>query len=398
MKICVIVDDYLPDSTKIAAKMMHELAVEYKSQGHEVYVVTPDSYKKYQNLENHTEVLDGITIFRFPSGRLKNISKPIRLINECLLPFRALLHGRKIIKTWKCDLIIYYSPSIFWGYLVQKLKQKWKAKSYLILRDIFPQWAIDNGILRSNNPLTKFFLFIERLNYISADTIGLMSEGNLTWFKNYYKGNAHLEVLHNWVSDQPTVIKNFPVRKRLRIEDKTVFFYGGNIGYAQDMSQIIRLAKNLLHNKNAFFVLVGSGDEVELVRNSIQRESLTNIVLLEPLSQTEFKNTMSEFDIGLFCLNSNHTTHNFPGKILGYLVQSMPVLGSVNPGNDLKEVIESAKSGFVVESGDDQAFLNAAIQLMDTKVRNDCAINCKILLNQKFSVKNASKTILKIVK
>lgn len=398
MKICLIVDDYLPDSTKIAAKMMHELAVEYKSQGHEVYVVTPDSYKKYKNLENHTDVLDGITIFKFPSGRLKNISKPIRLINECLLPFRALFHGRKIFNTWKCDLIIYYSPAIFWGYLVQKLKLKWKAKSYLILRDIFPQWAIDNGILGSNNPLTKFFLFIEKLNYKSADTIGIMSEGNLTWFQNYYKGNAHLEVLYNWISDQKTVLKNFPVRKRLGIEDKIVFFYGGNIGHAQDMSQIIKLARNLVYKKNAFFVLIGSGDEVELVRNSIQSESLINIVLLDPVSQTEFKNTMAEFDIGLFCLNRNHTTHNFPGKILGYLVQSMPILGCVNPGNDLKGVINSAKSGFVVESGDDQAFLNAAIQLMDTKVRNDCAIKCKILLNQKFSVKNASKTILKIVK
>ncbi|MCG9875813.1 MAG: glycosyltransferase family 4 protein [Leptospiraceae bacterium] len=397
MKLCIIVDDYLPDSTKIAAKMMHELAIEYKSQGHEVYVVTPDSYKKYQNLENQIEVLDGITIFRFPSGRLKNISKPIRLINECLLPFRALFHGRNIFKTWKSDLIIYYSPSIFWGYLVHKLKQKWKARSYLILRDFFPQWAIDNGILQYNNPLTKFFLFIERLNYNSADTIGLMSEGNLAWFQNYYKGKAHLEVLYNWVSDQPIVIKDFPVRKRLGIEDKIVFFYGGNIGHAQDMSQIIRLAKNLLRKKNAFFVLVGSGDEVELVRNSIQSESLTNMVLLDPVSQTEFKNTMSEFDIGLFCLNRNHKTHNFPGKILGYLVQSMPVLGSVNPGNDLKEVIESAKSGFVVESGDDQVFLNAAIQLLDSEVRDNCAMNCRKLLNQKFSVKNASKTILKIV-
>lgn len=396
MKLCIIVDDFLPDSTKIAAKMMHELAVEYQSQGHDVYVITPDSYKKYGKLANHLDFHNGITIFRIPSGKLKNISKPIRLINEFLLPFRAWFHGRNVIKKWNCDLVIYYSPSIFWGYLVQKLKQKWNAKSYLILRDIFPQWAIDNGLLKLKSPITKFFLYFESQNYEAADTIGLMSDGNLRWFRNYYKGNAQLEVLYNWVSDFPVEIKQNTYRKRLGIEDKIVFFYGGNIGHAQDMSQILRLAKNLHENKNVYFVLVGLGDEVELVRNGIKRDSLSNMVLLDPVPQMEFKSMMAEFDVGLFCLNRSHSTHNFPGKILGYLVESMPILGSVNPGNDLKEVIETAKAGFVVEAGDDNGLLDAANQLLDSKVRRLCAMNCKKLIYERFSVKKASESIIKI--
>ena len=394
MKILLIVDDYLPESIKIAAKMMHELALEFKSQNHEVMVVTPDSYKKYSSSTNHIYNLDGLHIYRFPSGRLKNIPKIIRLINEFLLPYRAWYYGKKMFQNNKFDIIIYYSPSIFWGWLVKKLKKLWNAKTYLILRDIFPQWAIDNGILKKKSIITKLFLAAENLNYQPADKIGLMSQGNLKWFENYYKGNAKLEVLFNWVGDSPLKKSEKSYRNLLNLNNKIVFFYGGNIGHAQDMSQILRLAKNLLKHPEAIIVLVGSGDEVDLVRNTVTQESLTNLILLDPVSQDEFKSMLSEFDIGLFCLNPNHTTHNFPGKILGYLSQGIPILGSVNKGNDLKEIIEEAKNGFVSYSGDDTLFYQNAVTLLSEKTRIEMGKRSKILLEDTFSISKITKQLL----
>ncbi|MCP5503331.1 MAG: glycosyltransferase family 4 protein [Leptospiraceae bacterium] len=391
MKICIIVDDYLPGSIKVAAKMMHELAVEFVSQGHEVMVVTPGIgiKAKYEVLD-----LDNVTVYRFRSGEIKNVSKVKRAINETLLSFRAWHFLKPVFKENPQDYIIYYSPTIFWGYLVGKLKKLWNVKSYLVLRDIFPQWAIDNGILKKNSIITKYFLWFEKKNYSSANTIGLMSANNLRWFSTYYKGNAKLELLYNWVADKPVTLTDKPYRKKLNIEDKVVFFYGGNIGHAQDMSQILRLAKNMQEYREAYFVLVGAGDEVELVRNTIMNENLTNITLLDPVSQDEFKKMMAEFDIGLFCLNKNHTTHNFPGKILGYLVQEMPILGSVNPGNDLKEVIEEAGAGFVVEAGNDEALLEKAVMLLDAKWRERLALRGKNLLIKEFLIYNTVSKVL----
>jgi len=394
MKILLIVDDYLPESTKIAPKMMHELALEFVVQSHEVLVVTPDSYQNYTKSNLNYSQLDGINVYRFPSGRLKNISKLLRLINEFLLPYRAWYHGKKIFKQNKFDLIIYYSPSIFWGWLVSKLKKLWNAKTYLILRDIFPQWAIDNGLLRKNSPITKFFLHIENINYRPADRIGLMSPGNLRWFEKYYNGSAKLEVLFNWTVESPSVITEKPFRKKLGIQDKIVFFYGGNIGHAQDMSQITRLATNLQNHSEAFIVLMGSGDEVNLVRDTILQNKLTNIILLDPVPQEEFKIIMAEFDIGLFCLNRNHTTHNFPGKILGYLAQGMPILGSVNPGNDLKEIVEQAGNGFVTLSGDDNEIYKNALTLLDSNTRKEMGKKSSLLLVDKFSIQKITKQIL----
>lgn len=390
MKVLLVVDDYLPSSTKIAAKMMHELALEFIKRGNQVYVVTPGI-----NLESsyYSFDLDGVTIYQFASGEIKNVSKFKRAINETLLSFRAWNSLKHILKQLNCELIVYYSPSIFWGLFIRKLRDIWKARTYLILRDFFPQWAIDNGLLRSNSIITKFFQFFEKINYSSADKIGLMSPGNLKWFGIKYKDQSKLEVLYNWVSDRPLKIESYPYRTRYNLHNKLVFFYGGNIGHAQDMSQILRLAKNLRKNQDVYFVLVGTGDEVALVRETIQKDSLTNLLLLDPVPQNEFIHMLAEFDIGLFCLNRDHTTHNFPGKILSYLVQSKPILGSVNPGNDLKEVIGNSKAGIVVEAGDDSTFLEAATKLLDKNIRELYAKNCNVLLKQIFSVESACDRI-----
>ncbi len=144
MKICLIIDDYMPNSIKIAAKMMHELAIEFIQNGHEVSVITPDiKINEKIKIDN----LDGVKIYRFKSGEIKNVSKVKRAINETLLSFNAWNACKEILKDDKHDIIIYYSPSIFFGSLVRKLKKLWAVPSYLILRDIFPQWTIDNGQL-----------------------------------------------------------------------------------------------------------------------------------------------------------------------------------------------------------------------------------------------------------
>lgn len=398
MKIVLIVDDYLPDSTKVAAKMMHELALGFKKIGHQVLVITPNSYQVSSNNLNHIFEYEGIRVFRFPSGRLKNVFKFIRLINEMLLPIRALFYGRNLFKSERFDLIVYYSPSIFWGYLIHRLKKKWQSRTYLILRDIFPQWAIDNGIIKDQSLLTIFFKKIEFLNYRAADRIGLMSARNLDWFSEYFKENIKLEVLHNWISVNE--VEKFPnlggsyYRKKLGLENKIIFFYGGNIGKAQDMTQILSLAKNLEKYNDVFFLLVGSGDQVELVKDFITEEKTKNIILLDPVDQMEYKRILKEVDVGLFCLSKSHSTHNFPGKILGYMSEGLPILGSVNLGNDLKDMIEENGAGIVKYSGDQIGLTEGVLKMIDSDLRKKMSKNAIDLVVKEFSVSSAVDKIL----
>ncbi len=394
MKICLVVDDYMPHSIKVAAKMMHELACEFINMGHSVTVITPSP-----TLTSNQEItiLDGVTVCRFKSGEIKNVGKVKRAINETLLSYHAWRSLKSYLVENQHDLIVYYSPTIFFGSLVSKLKKLWGAKTYLILRDLFPQWAVDQGLIRQGSMIEKYFRYFENKNYLVADTIGLMSPKNLDLFKKSFLGNSKLEVLYNWAENTPVKSKNY-YKKALNIEDKTVYFYGGNIGHAQDMMNIVRLAKNMIDYPQAHFVLVGAGDEVELVRKAIISENLINMTLLPSVGQDEFKLMLAEFDIGLFTLHKDHTTHNFPGKLLGYMVQSIPILGSINEGNDLKDIVEENKAGLISVNGEDDIFYANALKLLDDeKYRIQIGKNAKKLLDDTFSVEAAAKHILKRV-
>ncbi|MFA6143760.1 MAG: glycosyltransferase family 4 protein [Sulfuricurvum sp.] len=390
MKVCLIVDDYMPHSIKVAAKMMHELACEFISQGHEVTVITP-SPELNQKIE--ISVLDGVTVCRFKSGEIKNVGKVKRAINETLLSYYAWSSFKSYLQENKHDIIVYYSPTIFWSGLVEKLKKRWNVPSYLILRDLFPQWAIDQNLIREGSIIEKYFRYFEKRNYAAADTIGLMSKKNLEWFEKSVTANAKLEVFYNWAANTPVESNNY-YKKALNIEDKVVYFYGGNIGHAQDMMNIVRLAKNMSSYEKAHFVLVGAGDEVDLVKNAIDKDNLTNMTLLPSVGQDEFKKMLSEFDIGLFTLHKDHSTHNFPGKLLGYMVQRLPILGSVNEGNDLKEVVESYGAGLITVNGDDETLLANAIKFLDEDDRKRFGENAQELLKSTFSVEAAVGQIL----
>lgn len=383
----------MPGSTKVAAKMMHELAIKLKEKGHEITVITPgiglsQNYKKTS--------LNGISILQFSSGQIKNVSKIRRLINEWMLSQKAWRYLKEYFIQNHHNLIIYYSPSIFWGNLVFRLKKLWQAPSYLILRDFFPQWIIDNGMIREKSLIAYFFKYYERLNYKAADRIGIQSPGNIEWFSKTFPEFKNIQLLYNWATDLPVLNQSNLYRKKLNLEGKVVFFYGGNIGQAQDMMNIVRLAARMQSHTNVSFLLVGAGDEVELVRKSIQDLKLSNMILLGSVPQEEFKIMLAEFDVGLFTLHFNHKTHNFPGKILGYMVQGKPILGSVNMGNDLKQILEDSGSGLVTTSGDDDGFYKNALILLDDKIRKQMGRNANLLLKSKFSIDNASDTILKI--
>ena len=390
MRVLLIVDDYLPGSIKIAARMMHDLALELIRQGHAVSVCTPsDRLSESFSIKS----LDGVEILRFKSGSIKNISKIKRAINETLLSYRAWSSLKQHFLANHYDQIVYYSPTIFFGPLVFRLKKLWNCSSYLILRDIFPQWVVDNGLLKNNSLIHRYFKFFESVNYDTADTIGVQSPSNLKYFHNKPRLKHKLDVMFNWSALESGNPCTRRYRKELGLVGKVVFFYGGNIGHAQDMMNLVRLANSLQDNSLAHFLFVGAGDEVPLVQKAI-KSGATNITCLPSVDQDTYQAMLSEFDIGVFSLHKDHQTHNFPGKLLGYMQNSLPILGSVNAGNDIVDVLQSANAGFVCINGDDVQLENFARRLLaSADLRSKMGRNSRTLLRERFSVQDAARKV-----
>ena len=262
---------------------------------------------------------------------------------------------------------------------------------------MFPQWAVDRGLLHKNSPLLLFLRYYERLNYQTADWIGVQSEKNRIIFSARFPRLNNVSVLLNWSAKSPTVEKHRAddIRVRLNLVDKVVFFYGGNTGYAQDMTNIMRLALHMRGYVKGHILIVGQGDEYELINDLAAEWKLDNVTILPSVSQSEFLNFLGVADVGLFSLSKEHTAHNFPGKILGYMNASLPILGSVNPGNDLLPLVNEAGAGCVYVNGEDDLLAGATLKLLESeKLRLAFGARAHSLLVEKFSVESAVMGIM----
>ena len=388
----------MPFSTRAHAKMMHELALKFSSLRHKVVVLTPGHLSQKTFLL--IEMFEGIEVWRFRSISFRGKGKIFRAAGEILMPFFALfaLFISKKAKSVNFDLVVNYCPSIFFAPVARYFKKK-KSFVFLVLRDFFPQWAVDHGLLTNRSPITWFFRQVEKLNYRSSNVIAVQSPANLNIFKRIYSGQVDLKVLMNWSAQSPYVTKEdfdkYRLQKELKIPSgKVILFYGGNIGHAQDMANIVRLAKRLNSCEKAHLLLIGQGDEYEMVHEAVNQYQLKNLTLMPSVSQDKYREYLASADIGLFSLSKTHTTHNFPGKLLGYMVERMPILGSVNLGNDVASIMLDSKSGLVSFNGDDDQLLADALSLIENEaLRKEMGLNAYALLKNTFSVNKAYQVI-----
>jgi glycosyltransferase involved in cell wall biosynthesis len=292
-------------------------------------------------------------------------------------------------------LIIFYSPTIFFGDLVRRLKALWGSPSYLVLRDIFPKWAVDAGLLREGI-LHRYLKRKELAQYAAADVIGVEAPGDMFYFHDEVRGlRCQVEVLYNWLDtrEMPATFSGW--RQRLGLEGKVVFFYGGNIGVAQDLDNIIRLAEGLRDRQDVFFLLIGSGSEVKRLAAEIESKHLHNIRIHPPMPQKDYMECLSEFDVGLVSLDRRLQSHNFTGKLLGYVLCGMPILASVSPGHDLIKLLHREDAGIACMNGEDETLRAAALAMVsDREIRERMGRNARALGETMFSVQTIAKQIL----
>lgn len=388
MRVLLIIDCYLP-SIKSVAQLTYDLAMEFAAQNHDVTILAPsDALEKGVDISNE----NGLQIVRYRTGKIKGARLVFRAINEILISLVAFWRMRKYFADHEYDCIVFYSPSIFFGPLVVYLKRRWSIKSYLILRDIFPDWAVHTGVLKKG-PAYYLFKVFEHIQYRAADVIGVETSRSFDYFKSTPFIDK-IELLRNWtVSDRPARLDH-SYRTKLALEDKVVFFYGGNIGVAQDMDNIMRLAKRMAGQSNAHFVIVGEGSERERFTKMAHDENMGNVTILPSVDPDTYMSMLSEFDVGLITLDRRLKTYSNTGKILGYMRCGLPILASHNPGNDLEDLLRDSQAGFGSINGEDDLLYENALKLCDPVLRRKMGANSRRLLEKTFSVKKTVTQIL----
>ena len=392
MRIALIADTFLPLRTS-GAVQIRDLSREFARQGHSLTVLLPSPDQKDSW---RLEKIDDVQVLRLKAPRTKDIGYVRRTLGELAMPFAMLRQFRKSpLATEQWDGVVWYAPSIFHGPLASAIKKSSSCKGYLIIRDIFPEWAIDMGLMGRRGLPYRFFDAIARYQYSVADVIGVQTPGNRGYFDKWRQHPGRkLEVLQNWL-DKPALAP-CPIRvNETSLAGRRIFVYAGNMGIAQGMDVLLDLAEQLRSRIDVGFLFVGRGSDSVRLKSAAKDRKLDNVLFYDEIHPDEIPDLYAQCSAGIVALDPRHKSHNIPGKFLTYMQSGLPVLANVNAGNDLAQMIRNEHVGQVCESNRSDDLLQFANQLLDQiELDDQISSRCRGLFEREFAVE---KTVRQIV-
>lgn len=374
-----------------------DLLRKFKKEGHDITIVSP--FERREKQKTRLIKKNGITTLKVKTFNLQKVNVFEKGIGTILIEYQFLSAIKKYLNEIKFDLILYSTPPITFTKIVKYIKNRDGAYSYLLLKDIFPQNAVDMGMIKKNGPIHRFFKQKEKSLYNISDTIGCMSKANQDYIikNNQYLDPSKIEVNPNSIDSIEIKIdegKIVNIKNKFKIPlNKKIFIYGGNLGKPQGIDFLLETIQKST-NENAYFLIVGSGTEFFRIKKWFENHQPQNALLLAGLPKKEYEELLLIGDVGLIFLHKDFTIPNFPSRLLSYLEMRMPVIAATDICSDIGLVIEKANCGYWVETGNLNK-INEVIgyfcenKMIDESMKNN-ALN---LLKKEYTVEISYKLI-----
>lgn len=389
-------------STLDESNIYTDLMREFVKNNHEVYIISPTEKKKNQptSLIEH----ENCKILKLQIGNTQKTNLFEKGISILTLESKFQRAIKVYFSNIKFDLVIYTTPPITLQKAIEFVKKRDNAKTYLLLKDIFPQNAVDLGMIKKTGVkrlIFKYFRSKEKKLYKISDFIGCMSQANVNFVLN---NNPEIspdvvEICPN--SIEPLIVKKEvekinEIKKKYNIPyDKTVFIYGGNLGKPQGINFLIDCLKANRRNNQVYFVIVGSGTEFTKLHTFLESEKLNNARLFAQLTKEDYELLANSCDVGLIFLDNRFTIPNFPSRILSYMQASMPILAATDVNTDIGKVIEHGEFGYWCESSNIQHFNNKLSKLCNSDLRKQLGENARLYLENNYTAKHSYEIIIK---
>lgn len=340
-----------------------DLLREFIRHGDKVFILSPTERregKETQLIEEENSV-----ILKVKTGNIQKTNYIEKGISTIMIEFQFLCALKKYFSDEHFDLVLYPTPPITFVRVVNYVKKRDNAKSYLLLKDIFPQNAVDIGIIGTRGikgMIYKYFRDKERKLYKISDTIGCMSPANVQYIINHNPelDKEKVEICPNVIEIlDKSIDENTRIMIRGKYEiplNKKVFVYGGNLGRPQGIDFLIKCIDSQKENNKVFFFVVGDGTEYAKLENYYVKSKLSNFKLMKRLPKEDYDMVVAACDVGLIFLDHRFTIPNFPSRLLGYMQAKVPVLAATDPNTDIGNIIVDGGFGWWCESNSVKAF------------------------------------------
>ncbi len=366
-----------------------DLLREFIKKGHDVYCISP--VERRTGIKTHLEENGHLLKLRIGNTQKTNIIE--KGISTLMIESQFVSAIKRFFSNIKFDLVLYSTPPITFASVVKFVKNRDGVLTYLMLKDIFPQNAVDIGLMQKKGIqglIYKYFRNKERKLYSLSDHIGCMSNANVDYILQHNPEISadKVEICPNCIdvrdvrlSDKERAVMRdkcgFP-------QDKKVFVYGGNLGKPQDVPFIVDCLKACSKQEDSYFVIAGNGTDRYILEKYIEEESPTHVKLLDQLPKSEYDAMIACCDVGLIFLDHRFTIPNFPSRLLSYMQAGLPVLACTDRQTDVGQVITNGNFGWWCESTSSEMFCRK-VEMICNKDLSDMAENSFEFLQKHYS-------------
>ena len=384
-----------------------DLMRKFRDKGHEVYIV----YPRERKLGLPTEVMyqQGIHLLGVKTLNVTKTNVLEKGIGQILLESQFKMALKQHFSEVWFDVILYSTPPITFTKVIKYTKKRNpKAVSYLLLKDIFPQNAVDLGMLSKRGLkgfLYHYFRKKEKELYRVSDYIGCMSPANVQYV---LKHNPEVDpVIVEIATNSYEVASCFEsldvasmesIREKFGLPtDKPVFIYGGNMGKPQGIPFLIECMKAVKDRKDCHFVIVGNGTEYPKLETFIREYQPKAVSLFNHLPKDEYDHLANACDVGLIFLDYRFTIPNYPSRLLAYLMKHKPIIAVTDPNCDTGQLAEENGYGFYCPSNSVESFVKVIDKMLTSDIQQMGENSYRFFL-ENYTVDHTYKAVIKHIR
>ena len=367
--------------TNIEARGIYtDLMRKFRDEGHDVYIIHPNERRTGKPTEVKTEGRIHCLGVRTLNVTKTNVVE--KGVGQLLLESQFKRALKTHFGNIKFDIILYSTPPITFNNVIKYAKKvsDGKAMTYLLLKDIFPQNAVDMNMLSKTgvkSVLYKMFRRKEEELYRLSDFIGCMSPANV---RDGLKHNPEVsadkvEIAPNSVDLVPSEVEDegesAAILTRYGLPtDKPIFIYGGNLGIPQGIPFLIDCLEANANRTDCHFVIVGSGTYYQRLSDWYNKRKPKAVTVMKGLPKVDYDRLVRACHVGLIFLDYRFTIPNFPSRLLSYLEYKMPVIACTDHNCDTGYIAEENGFGIYAPSNDVKAFTYAVDKILTVDIKS----------------------------
>ncbi len=355
----------------------HDVTVVTGFPNHPTGIIRPE----YRGQFVKRERIAGIDLLRTWVYCAANKGFVRRVLNFFSFFFSSLILGAAM--TRKPDVVIGTSPQFFCAVAAYLLSRVKRVPFIFEVRDIWPQSAIEMGVLK-NRWLIRALEAIEMHLYQHAALIVPVAESTREYLLNKGIPPEKIKIITNGIDAAylaSSSVAPEEVRQQLGLADKFLVSYIGTHGMAHALDVVLDVAKRFTPDTDIHFLFIGEGAEKTKLKRLAEQLSLNNLTFLDQQPRERLLGFYRASDVSLVPLRRLAIFRKvLPSKLFELMGVGCPIICSVE--GEAARLVANSEAGLCIkpENADE---LFAAIN----KLRFDSELRAQMSANGQQYVK-----------